>query len=348
MDWSSCESVGSDEEETVAKNKKPKQKIGSGKYARKNVPSKIFNEVDVFEPKFDLGTVFTSKKLFGIAVHSHAFKTWRPLMIKPNDKNRMYVKCLGTRRGRKCPFHLYCHVVKGEPSSFRVVKYVPRHICPQNRKIKNIKSSWIAKKYLSNFMIDPRRKVALVADDIKMETGLNVTRQQVARARRLALEYLYGTEEEQYSTLWNYVDEVKNKNPGSTVLLGLTPEGRFDKMYICLAACKEGFRHCRHIIGVDGCHLKGKYGGILLTAVGIDANNNIYPICWAVVKSETYESWNWFLRTMETNLQLQDHESWTFMSDTQKGLIKAFNENFNESVNRFCVRHLHGNMKTAG
>ena len=115
--------------------------------------------------------------------------------------------------------------------------------------------------------------------------------------------------------LWDYVAEVKSKNLGSTMFMGVTPEGRFDKLYCCLVACKEGFKACRPVIGVDGCHLKGKYGGILLTAVGIDSNNTIYPIVWAVVKSETYESWNWFLSTIETDLHLGDHHNWTFMSD---------------------------------
>ncbi|KAL0440618.1 UNVERIFIED_CONTAM: hypothetical protein Sradi_0000700 [Sesamum radiatum] len=39
---------------------------------------------------------------------------------------------------------------------------------------------------------------------------------------------------------------------------------------------------------------------------------------------------------------------YTFISDKQKGLIPAFEYVFPGANNRFCVRHLHGNMKTAG
>ncbi|KAL0397378.1 UNVERIFIED_CONTAM: hypothetical protein Scaly_0186200 [Sesamum calycinum] len=67
---------------------------------------------------------------------------------------------------------------------------------------------------------------------------------------------------------------------------------------------------CRPIVGVDGCQLKGPHGGVLLTAVGIDPNNACYPIAFAVVSVENRDAWEWFLR--------------------------------------FCVRHLHGNMKRAG
>lgn len=59
-----------------------------------------------------------------------------------------------------------------------------------------------------------------------------------------------------------------------------------------------------------------------------------------MVNKECYETWKWFLSTIETDLRLQNHK--------QKGLIKALNENFKESAKRFCVKHLHCNMKTAG
>lgn len=77
-----------------------------------------------------------------------------------------------------------------------MVEYYPKHTGPINHKITNIKSSWLAKKYLSTFIIDPRKKSQTIADEFKMETNLTVSRQQVARARKIVLEYLYGTEEE--------------------------------------------------------------------------------------------------------------------------------------------------------
>ncbi|KAL2932689.1 Altered inheritance of mitochondria protein 23 mitochondrial [Bienertia sinuspersici] len=41
----------------------------------------------------------------------------------------------------------------------------------------------------------------------------------------------------------------------------------------------------RALVGVDGCHLKGNYGGILLSAVALDDNNEIFPVAIAVVDS---------------------------------------------------------------
>ena len=72
---------------------------------------------------------------------------------------------------------------------------------------------------------------------------------------------------------------------------------------------------CRPFIGVDGCHLKNKYGGQLLIAVGRDPNDQYLPIAFAVAETESKETWRWFL----TNLLDDIGDSrWTFINDQQK------------------------------
>lgn len=88
---------------------------------------------------------------------------------------------------------------------------------------------------------------------------------------------------------------------------------------MCLAALKSGFKAgCRPIIGVDGCWLKGPYGGQLLAAVGIDPNDCIYPIAWCVVGKENTVSWRWFLNLLAKDLEINNSYHWCFMSDKQK------------------------------
>nr|GEX16065.1 hypothetical protein [Tanacetum cinerariifolium] len=48
---------------------------------------------------------------------------------------------------------------------------------------------------------------------------------------------------------------------------------------------------CRKVIGLDGCFLKHTCRGELLVAMGKDANNQMYPIAWVVVKVEDNEKW---------------------------------------------------------
>ncbi|XP_031091088.1 uncharacterized protein LOC115996087 [Ipomoea triloba] len=121
-------------------------------------------------------------------------------------------------------------------------------------------------------------------------------------------------------------------------------------MYICWEACKEGFKYCRPLVGVDGCHIKDKADGMMLTAIGMDANEGIYPIAYALVEGENTQSWSWFLHLLCRDLQIDyvSQQYYTFMSDKQKDLIPAFQEVLAMVKHRFCVRHLHSNMKVAG
>ncbi|KAK5812330.1 hypothetical protein PVK06_027759 [Gossypium arboreum] len=76
-------------------------------------------------------------------------------------------------------------------------------------------------------------------------------------------------------------------------------------MYVCLQACKDGYRAgCTRIVGLDGCFLKGYYGGYLLAVVGIDANNGIYPLAYTAIESENQASWLWFLELLVIDLEI--------------------------------------------
>lgn len=75
---------------------------------------------------------------------------------------------------------------------------------------------------------------------------------------------------------------------------------------------------CRPLIGVDGTFLKGKARGILLTAVGIDADEAIYPIAFAVCSKENTHTWKWFFEWLKRSLELDNGQNITIMSDMQK------------------------------
>ncbi|XP_074356565.1 uncharacterized protein LOC141696302 [Apium graveolens] len=80
------------------------------------------------------------------------------------------------------------------------------------------------------------------------------------------------------------------------------------------------------------------------TAIGTDANDGMYPLAWAVVEAENSESWNWFLKQVVEDLNIENDSSWTFISDRQKGLINALETIVPNAEHRFCVMHLYKNM----
>ncbi|XP_031108605.1 uncharacterized protein LOC116013086 [Ipomoea triloba] len=85
-------------------------------------------------------------------------------------------------------------------------------------------------------------------------------------------------------------------------------------------------------------------------SVGIDGNESIFPIAYAIVENENKDSWSWFLELLKTDLQIHPmvQSEFTMISDKQKGLIQAFETVLPAVRHRFCVRHLHNNMRVAG
>ncbi|XP_042487052.1 uncharacterized protein LOC122067285 [Macadamia integrifolia] len=122
----------------------------------------------------------------------------------------------------------------------------------------------------------------------------------------------------------------------------------FKRLFVSFKACVDGFLNgCRPFIGVDGCHLKGTYGGVLLAAVTVDGNKGLFPIAYCVVECECKESWNFFLCNLYIMLQSVNYVSpITFMSDKQKGLCDAISNTFRGCHHRWCSRHLYQNFKS--
>ncbi|XP_058733572.1 uncharacterized protein LOC131605205 [Vicia villosa] len=151
---------------------------------------------------------------------------------------------------------------------------------------------------------------------------------------------------EQYKRIHDYAHELLRANSGSTIKVTSQPfqgevenienpqsqlNPHFQIMYICFKACKNNFFKCRPIIGLDGCFLKGYYGGHILAAIGRDPNDQIIPIAFAAVEGETKDSWSWFLELLISDLGWpRICKTYTFISDQQK---------------RFCVRHLYNNFR---
>ncbi|XP_019154357.1 PREDICTED: uncharacterized protein LOC109150834 [Ipomoea nil] len=215
-----------------------------------------------------------------------------------------------------------------------------------------VNSTKVAKRLKNEIKSHSNWKMEEFREKVCHDEKFNISNKHAYRAMAKAKTVIQGELEDSFNKLWSYCLAIQKTNPMTSCIVKLSdledPVGRkrFLRMYICW----EGYKYCRPIVGVDGCHLKGKMGGQLLTAVGVDANDGIFPLAYAIVEGETKDSWIWFLELLKKDLGItegNDHEI-TFIFDKQKGLIPAFHNVIPTAKHRFCVRHLHGNMKVAG
>lgn len=252
-------------------------------------------DIDMNNPIFRVGMIFADIIELRKAVDAYSLKNRRPIQKVRNEKNRLEAVC---KQG--CPWFLKAGY-DNRSQSILVKHYDGNHTCNRVWELKAFTAPFLAKRYLEHFRDDEKLSLKAFSKIVQREFQLKISRSKMSRARRAALKEIYGEVLEQYNLLWDYGQELRTTNPGSTFWLTLKtlrhagPPPRslqhFSTCYYSLDACKRGFLEgCRPIICVDGCHIKTKYGGQLFTAVGIDGNDSIYPIAWVVTEVESTNS----------------------------------------------------------
>ncbi|KAL0328194.1 UNVERIFIED_CONTAM: hypothetical protein Scaly_2252000 [Sesamum calycinum] len=211
------------------------------------------------------------------------------------------------------------------------LEYNHVHNCGASFNVKNVRINWLSQRYVEAFRSDPNRSVKGFRQDVIRQLRCNVSRGQAYKTKRRCLQEIQGDGAEQYSRMWDYAGALRNKNPGSTIIMNLedadaTGKKKFKRFYVCFAAVKKGFLSgCRPFIGVDGCHLKGPHGGVLLTAVGVGYKKAL----WFAAKTTTVSQ---FQKAMQDIADLDLYP---------RGKREAYSDNVGVDKGTLSARYMH-------
>ena len=211
----------------------------------------------------------------------------------------------------ECPWVLLVSKIRNS-ETWEVRTYEPNHKCLQSRDIKACTSAFMAQGIIDQIEKNPDVPIRALQDQLQKQYDVGVSKMKAFRAKSTALHQVKGDYREQYSMLRDYCLELKRANPDTTIRIEVERDSDpnletrvFKRIYICLGPLKRGFKECgRDLLGLDGAFMKGPYPGQLLTAVGLDSNNGIYPMAYAIVEKETTNSWTWFLECLGDDLDL--------------------------------------------
>ncbi|XP_039687156.1 uncharacterized protein [Medicago truncatula] len=308
--------------------------------------------------EWEVGTYFVSKKEFQDAVRTFAVHSGRNLKFDKNDKRRVKVICRGKKGS--CESQMHCVKIPGE-ETWQLRRIKGKHTCSREYKLRIMNSDWLGDKLHSRVKKNSNLQLKTIVTRVHEKWNMGVCWSKAYRARGKAIDLVDGSFREQYTRIYDYAHELLRSNKESTVCVTNKPfQGNeadlealgavfcphFERLYICFKGCKDSFFNCRSVIGLDGCFLKGYYGGMLLAAIGRDPNDQMLPIAYAVVEGETKESWNWFLELLIADLGgPRLCKTYTFISDQQKGLLPTMDELLPDVDQRFCVRHLYNNFR---
>ncbi|KAF6167044.1 hypothetical protein GIB67_041299 [Kingdonia uniflora] len=139
---------------------------------------------------------------------------------------------------------------------------------------------------------------------MKTQYGVEISYWTAWNARQICMESIVGSYDQGYHDLPSLCVEILKSNPG-----GIARTWRQDDTLqwtgtlVAFKASLNGFvKGYRPILGLDGCFLKGKYGGVCLSVLSLDANNGLFPIGVYMCRTECKESWLDFLSKIEPYL----------------------------------------------
>lgn len=307
-----------------------------------------------------IGQTFRNKEEVVHFIGTFAVNTRREHYVKRTEPTGYEVQCV---REGTCPFYVRAHKPKGE-RHFIIVRYTP-HTCTE-AGVRNVNrlvdAKYVAQTVLHLVQDDVELKPRTIMSAVQSSTGMEVDYRTAWRARRKAIQMLFGTFEESYNWAPRLLQKISMTNPGTEWAIDqeciTTQDGTMDwdnrilnRLFWSFGQCIQAFTYCAPVLCVDGTFLTGKYHRVLLTALAADANNQILPLAFAIVDAETYDSWLWFLSAVKEKV-VRDRPRVCLVSDRNAGLLSALEDMksgqaqtaWHDLETRWCMRHLGANF----
>ena len=130
-------------------------------------------------------------------------------------------------------------------------------------------------------------------------TGYRLKYSKAWRAKQHAIELLWSDWKEAYNQVPRILSAMKHYNLG---LRWYPCVGRIvmdvdgilkhvlQRVFWCFAQSAEACKHCCPLVLVDGTFLTDKYRGVLMIAVGVDPDNQLVPLAFALAEGENDDS----------------------------------------------------------
>ena len=280
-------------------------------------------------------------------------------VLKQSEKMRVDYRCPNNERGyptKPCPWRVFGSPPRisqrnsaagGEPEALNIEldlrlqqeQCVLTHKCIQGggdvtREVVN-RQSWLQRnvpKWMPAITITT--DVKTIKDTMTRLIKQNVNYEAARLLKVFLIECHLREQEDQFNYIPAYCTQVVADNPDafteiSTVEYDIETGGeeeasvyRFSRVFVFPRKCIDNsFHNSRNFVALDGTFLKTRWAMVLLLAVGIDGDGKTMPLAWAVVESESTDTWTWFLENLQQCLP--QIRTATIISDRDKGLIAA-------------------------
>ncbi|WVZ92841.1 hypothetical protein U9M48_038879 [Paspalum notatum var. saurae] len=160
------------------------------------------------------------------------------------------------------------------------------------------------------------------------------------RAKQKVFEMRFGTNPVTYYDVMHF----PNIEGGPSIL---------QRVFFCLGLYVRAFQYCLPLLCIDGTFLIGKYKGTILTAIGVDGNNQVLSVAFTILENENNDSWYWFLERVKAQV-VSSRSNVCLISDEHAEILEAIDKFKHGSGaspptwpnvhHRWCMRHLATNF----
>nr|KAJ0225087.1 hypothetical protein LSAT_V11C100021310 [Lactuca sativa] len=267
---------------------------------------------------------FKDKEELVRAIKIHCIKTHRQFKVIESRPTIWTLRCkLYLQSGCKWKLHASKRKCSGY---FEIITYTVPHTClhyklSQDRL--NLDASLIAME--TRYLIKAQPSISILALRVEIVETLEIVEmlgytpsyKKVWVGKQKEIEHVFGNWEESYVTLPKYIGALQKSTD--------VDEFEFSRVVWAFSPSIEGFHDFRPVISIDVTHLYGKYMGKMLIAMGVEGNNQIFPLAFAIIENKSYDTWNWFVSHVKNHV-VKDHEVICLISGHPGGILKAINE----------------------
>jgi hypothetical protein len=123
--------------------------------------------------------------------------------------------------------------------------------------------------------------------------GVNPKYNKLWHDKEIVVSYVFGSWSGSYALLPQLLNVIISSNPGSRLRILSDSLPQFGvRLFKCavwaFAPCIEAFLYLRPVISIDASHLRGRYDGRFLIAVGYDAEINFCLLHLNLLKRKIY------------------------------------------------------------
>jgi MULE transposase domain/MuDR family transposase len=248
------------------------------------------------------------------AIHSFMASNAESFKTAHSDKTRVILLC----KLDGCLFRIRAFDTKKR--GVTITHLVPHSCSPATHYTSSAANalSYLLPHHRATVIDNPRITPKQIQSNERLQFSNKIPYQQAYRAKQAIRDEIWGNESDCFALFPDYIARFQAADPQNFAAIQVQ-NGIFEAAFFAPAGLRKAGKHLRPFTAIDGTHTKSQYRMMLLVACGIDANDHVVPLAWALVPIENHEWWTWFLNYLAYTFPSFRTLNHIFISDREKG-----------------------------